>query len=257
MTSPGVGLERDAFESVLERATRAGSAPVWSPMRRWSIRPARCEPRNSWRHPLVDIVVTAERRRSACRGTARVLVPVAVVLVPDPRAAATGTLGVELGVVVVHLVAEQLRGRADQAGRSRASAPKASSPGSFHRASSTAPPSRRHDRTYAAAGPRRSPARRQRSHLSGREERPLQHEAVGGERLQIGRVSGAVIGKSRSFGPQPRIPQARGNMDPGVNHLDDPAESLDPGRHVAIIGRSTMNAAVLDRAQPGARRAGC
>ena len=32
-------------------------------------------------------------------------------------------------------------------------------------------------------------------------------------------------------------------MDHGVNHLDDPAESRDPGRHVAIIGRSTMNAA--------------
>ena len=32
-------------------------------------------------------------------------------------------------------------------------------------------------------------------------------------------------------------------MDDGVNHLDDPAESRDPGRHVAIVGRSTMNAA--------------
>src|SRR3954454_16287939 len=31
-------------------------------------------------------------------------------------------------------------------------------------------------------------------------------------------------------------------MDHGVNDLDDPVESGDPGRHVPIIGRSTMNA---------------
>lgn len=30
-------------------------------------------------------------------------------------------------------------------------------------------------------------------------------------------------------------------MDPAVNHLDDPADSSDPGRHVVVIGRSMMN----------------
>jgi len=32
-------------------------------------------------------------------------------------------------------------------------------------------------------------------------------------------------------------------MEPHVNHLDNPAESSDPGRHVAVVGRSVMNSA--------------
>ena len=94
-----------------------GSAPTCSPgSTPCSMRPQWCEPVTTCRQPF-SRVGRVERHHHArhVREHAAVVIPVAVVLVPLPRAADVGLLRGELRVVVVDLAAQQVLHRVDDA----------------------------------------------------------------------------------------------------------------------------------------------